>query len=813
MSDFFAALHSQIDKPDVVMNSGPLPPQSGAGMPVGFNGIPDGRIGGTASLLGDVQPYSYGGPARLSTQTAYLNIPHVTQRLIPSLSIPKPYPGTGMMQLNHQIDDGDIAFVVRCMFSPYELVENKKKFGRQGVLHAIDPVINIATVNYLLHGLQRYGYHAIHKEWHTLWIALGLQERFSAIDARLVTLEAAYNADLMLPETDARKQTMRKNRVEKKAYNELIAHHIIKNVITPFGVPRGSEKQGGQHQGLVNKSVTWPVDLVTSMVVDGRVINLVNFWKDSDINAGDDLVLYLAENTNRNYTLSHHPKSVCQYIFQEMDPQVLPDPDVYNQSNTPRLHVSEVADIVSQIDKICKDADRTTGIVNVNMNTLGIFQLMTGVSSSSLDAVQNAIWNKGYWHIARSQVMQFKHDNPGKICSDATATTSGKLIQATFEPTWIDPLETSRSKRARHVQKTYIHKNLAHNAMENGTTFMTDMTTPMETYIANHIVDINERMASATSAENSKFLQCVQTPENHIGVCTDLLNIFFADHNIHIALDRYVKATMQNIEENLVTLNKTSPLENGLYSTARAEQKKKYGEFIKGFMEMFMALFQKYNDVNAATIPVGTSITTAMQKIKIDSSMFMLVFDDNIYYPSNEWFTTVCQMAYQSATNEKIFLISDLLLQVIIWNQHEKGNPADGVAWLQTVNGYTPYSHPDRLKYRLEQYYDLAIPSATATDATTTAATAAAAAGGGGAAGGGARRGGGAGIAPRAAMENSFPALDDTTSLNASNAPTSLETGSSMSQASTEPTATNTPSIAVAMHTKKSFKKVNAQNI
>ena len=57
-----------------MMNQGPLPPTNPAGAPVGFNGTPDAKIDYASSLLGDVQPYSYGEAARLSTQTAYLNM-------------------------------------------------------------------------------------------------------------------------------------------------------------------------------------------------------------------------------------------------------------------------------------------------------------------------------------------------------------------------------------------------------------------------------------------------------------------------------------------------------------------------------------------------------------------------------------------------------------------------------------------------------------------------------------------------------------------------------------------------------------------
>ena len=55
-----------------------------------------------------------------------------------------------------------------------------------------------------------------------------------------------------------------------------LVDYLVKHVIKPFGIPRGSEKQGGQHQGS-NAPVLWPVDFVTAMVIDGKVINLVNF--------------------------------------------------------------------------------------------------------------------------------------------------------------------------------------------------------------------------------------------------------------------------------------------------------------------------------------------------------------------------------------------------------------------------------------------------------------------------------------------------------------------------------------------------------
>lgn len=135
MSDFFSGIYSGVKRPDVVMNDGPLPPQTiGSGYPTGFNGIPDGQINYASTLLGDLDPYAYGEAARLSTQDAYLNIPHVCQRIVPSLDIPEAQPfrmGGSFFRLSHQVDDGDIGFVIRAMFSPYELVAEKKKFNRQ----------------------------------------------------------------------------------------------------------------------------------------------------------------------------------------------------------------------------------------------------------------------------------------------------------------------------------------------------------------------------------------------------------------------------------------------------------------------------------------------------------------------------------------------------------------------------------------------------------------------------------------------------------------------------------------------------------
>lgn len=106
MSDIFAGIKGADQaRPDVIMNKGPLPSLQNGGGPA-YQGIPDGKINQTSSLLKGIEPYSYGEGARMGTQSGYLNIPHVVQRIVPQISIPKP--DRGWMALSHQLDDGKL---------------------------------------------------------------------------------------------------------------------------------------------------------------------------------------------------------------------------------------------------------------------------------------------------------------------------------------------------------------------------------------------------------------------------------------------------------------------------------------------------------------------------------------------------------------------------------------------------------------------------------------------------------------------------------------------------------------------------------
>ena len=497
MSDFFSNLYSGIRRPDVVMNDGPLPPlsTSGPGYPAGFNGNPDGRINLASTLLGDVSPYSYAEADRLSTQAAYLNVPHRVQRIVPTITLPEAQAwesGGRWFQLSHQVDDGDVAFVIRAMYQPFELVPEKKRFARQNVLQAVDAVVNLASANYILHGLQRYGYDKVqHKGWNTLWLAFKIDEHCCRNFPEQENVPRKKLSDWFM---ELEKQLQSSSNADVQAlaliqlaeFRRILVDYLVKNVIRPFGVPLGSERQGGQHQGS-SSAITWPVDFVTTMTVDGLVLNLANSWRHDDINAGDDLMMYVENCEYIEYTLSHHSKNCRRQRFASLrqfgkmpekvwkkyttlsvspidnvklatEPLRMPAPGPeheYGESRTfAPFHVEEGGDdhfqrmlmlsmdaehnhkimhsddsehdskkVFGDYDHYAPEAKKAKTETQPDSNLKismekgdryirvhePIFQLVPGISSCTSgdekEGVRNAVWNNGYWHIARSQVL------------------------------------------------------------------------------------------------------------------------------------------------------------------------------------------------------------------------------------------------------------------------------------------------------------------------------------------------------------------------------------------------------------------------
>ena len=387
MSDFFAGVNGA-RFPDVVMNQGPLP--SMGGLPAPLHDTADARINYNSSLLGNLDPYAYGEPGYLSSQTGYLNIPHKIQKIVPYLYIPQP-DGTGSFQLCHPIDDGDVAFVMRLDRNSEVCTGlSNRVMQRAGLGTAIDPMINLPTLNYILAGIQLSTQLAATRvKWDNLCHYLD-KERFSGDHER------QYN------------------------YEDL--KHIVRNLIRPFGVAHGSEKQGGTHEGSLSPA-TWPVNFVISLTLDGKEANVVNVWNSHDIEAGNDLVFRLKcvpLPDNRRYVLNHYGKALAEKKFSD--------------------------NLIAQINEA--QQRRITHV----------WQLVPDIFSLSMDAEQEALFNggfdglplgfnpplplpcwqeEGYWHIARAQVHSRTYGVHDYFCNDMANNLRTAHIDVTFQPAFL----------------------------------------------------------------------------------------------------------------------------------------------------------------------------------------------------------------------------------------------------------------------------------------------------------------------------------------------------------------------------------------
>jgi hypothetical protein len=365
MNDFFAGIHN-IGQPDVVMNSGPLPPTTVFGNHPGFDGTPDGKINATDALLSNVAPYAYGEGARPGTQAAYLNIPHMVQRIVPIFKLPEPMhiSNRNFFEVSHGVCDGDVAFILRVNFAEFAVVVNRTQHARRGNLQGIDVLVNLQTANYILHGLQRFVESPQRDEiqnWAQLYHACGLQHYFDSI-------------------SDANDDNQ-----------DLLVKILTQQVIRPFGVPVGSSKQGGQDQGVVQRTVTWPTDHVLSLLVDGKCKNMLNFWRSphEPIQAGDDLIFKIEKKMFIDYELSSHDRSFVHKSFSEY----------WERADHP-----------------------------------GYYQMVPCTHNPGLPVTFS------YWHIARSEIYCMRQPNSRvqNVCTLAPSMNNGKLIDCSFEPLFYD---------------------------------------------------------------------------------------------------------------------------------------------------------------------------------------------------------------------------------------------------------------------------------------------------------------------------------------------------------------------------------------
>lgn len=115
--------------------------------------------------------------------------------------------GNQTTKLYHGISDGDVAFTININRKNMEEV---KMFDKVGALRAVDPFVNLATVNYLLAGIQLYGDIDGADRWHQFIRDINMYDNKESVN-RIHTVW----------------QVLR----------------MVRDVFIPFGIPRGSEMQ------------------------------------------------------------------------------------------------------------------------------------------------------------------------------------------------------------------------------------------------------------------------------------------------------------------------------------------------------------------------------------------------------------------------------------------------------------------------------------------------------------------------------------------------------------------------------------------
>ena len=469
MADLFADLRGGFRMPDVRMNQGPLP--STAGGPAGSDGTADGKYNFNTELLSGVAPYAYGTAARPGSDRNYQQIPHRVAKIIPPLYVPE---GTGRCKatngpnkgpssrkkmISHAVDQGDIAFAINLPAEHVHLLLAASESHVYDVgLQSLTPFCNLATINYLLAGLWRYG-----NQKDTYWnqlqtafdcgplslVADGMLEKKWGTDDEEMKVHLIKNIEKDYPHLTP------KNADEADWPMHVVLQSIrrlLRMCFLPFGICAGSEKQGGQHEtGLA--PVVAAVSHVTTMTIDGQNRDLVNFWRAHNLQAGDQLIYRLGFQETRSFTLNHYYKEQASSMFEDagvfvLTPQLIPD--VY----TPRMRKSdkpngnkfiEYFEFV-RFDKSLKGLKRKqheeedTSSDDDQSQSLDSSTEKEKTNMMNTDMHNNISKHNyrwaGHWRIGQMMHFRGAHVKGGMRYNDDTLFLTGGLLQITFAPVW-----------------------------------------------------------------------------------------------------------------------------------------------------------------------------------------------------------------------------------------------------------------------------------------------------------------------------------------------------------------------------------------
>jgi len=303
--------------PDVLMNKGPLPSTTGG--PAGSDGSVDGVINGTSALLQNINPYSIGKSARAGSDRNYQQIPHRQQYIIPKLCLPD-FIGEGHVKVSHAVDQGDLAFMLYAGKRAWWTTDDQ--FATRATPCAFG---SIEVVNYILACLQA----STSRKWGSI--------RQDLFEHHPEFYEALRNLSKS-------KDGLNEKGDPLPHFNDFLVFQAVRVLVqqyfVPHGICAGSEKQGGQHEHDFGHPVQAPVNYVTTMTVDGKNVDLVNYWYGMNIVAGDQLIFRLERQnfSKRYYEVTRYYKQPAKQHVQMEHPldcwQLVPDVLRHENGNT-----------------------------------------------------------------------------------------------------------------------------------------------------------------------------------------------------------------------------------------------------------------------------------------------------------------------------------------------------------------------------------------------------------------------------------------------------------------------------------------------
>jgi len=449
------------------MNSGPLPPSGG--LPAPLHDTPDSRINYGSTLLGDLQPYAYGEAGYMSSQSQN-NQPHRIQKIIPELYLPEPH-GKDVFQLSHAVDDSDLAFVMRLNRNSVFCTGSRTSTRRNTKIGtSVDPIINLATLNYLLAGIQTSM--PMEPDKNSLW-----WEFLHNLDPKRWPSDLAkrnYNVEPLGYELNFDPKfkdqlTTMEPKNDPFSLDDII--HFIRHCIKPFGIVRGSEKQGGQHE-MSSGPATWTAPTIATLVIDGKEANVLNLWHHKDMHAGDDLVLRLKLMPLKTYTLNHYYKGFARKSFEvphtekvfvwQMVPDIF-ELEIKKSYYDELKHLQNIPKLDSDIPYSFKDdpydltdlrklymgfikngpyilnLNETNGASHDVLKFSEKFNKWTHVQYPCLapDPSYCIPWQElGFWHIGRSQVMRKTVGSSEFYNDDMANNLRTNHVDMTFQPSF-----------------------------------------------------------------------------------------------------------------------------------------------------------------------------------------------------------------------------------------------------------------------------------------------------------------------------------------------------------------------------------------